>query len=392
VVDYDYEWKLLLENHFEQAIAFFLPKIYNLIDFSVAPIFLEQEIQDTIGKMVEGKRQKRKYADKLAKVRFKDGTDKWVLIHIEIQSTFQTSFSRRMFDYYYWISAKYDDPDIIALAIYTGSRVSKEHNRYQKKFHGTELTYKFNIYEVRKQDEAELLRSDNPFALVVLASLYVLKSKKDVNSRFQYKRKLVELTRAKGYTHAEIIGLLRFIRYIVSVPPNLTLELDIEIANHYLKNYSGMTIPSKQDEKFVNDIYKAVMGVSVEDIKLQVKKAEQKQRRMEQAQLRLEQKRLQAEQEKRQAEQEKFKLEEEKRQIEKEKFQAEQGKFQAEQGKFQAEQEKFQAEQGKFQAEQEKLFAIRKLILLKILSNEQIAEIQSVSIEEVKRIKEELEN
>jgi hypothetical protein len=357
MVDYDYEWKLLLENHFEKAIAFFLPEIYPLVDFNVAPIFLEQEIQDTIEKTVDGKKQKRKYADKLAKVRFKDGVDKWILIHIEIQSTFQTSFSRRMFGYYYWISAKYDNPDIVALAIYTGSKVSKHHNIYQKKFHGTELTYKFKVYEVRKQDEAQLLSSDNPFALVVLASLYVLKSKKDVGSRFQYKRKLVELTREKGYTNAEIIGLLRFIRYIVSVPSNLTLELDIEIANYYLKNYTGMTIPTKQDEKFVNDIYKAVMGVSVEDIKLQVKKAEQKQRRMEQAKLRLEQKQLQAEQKQRQAEQ-----------------------------------EKFQAEQEKRQAEQEKLFAIRKLILLKILSNEQIAEIQSVSIEEVKRIKEELEN
>lgn len=173
MIDYDYEWKLLLERLFKEAVQFFMPELYHLIDFDTPPIFLEQEFQKLFAKKYH---EKRKSVDKLAKVRLKDGSEKWILLHIEIQSYFETNFSKRMFTYYYLIIEKYGDIDLTAIAIYTGSRIPKKYNEYRRNYFGTTLSFKFNTYKVRDQVDSDLIKNRNPFAMAILASLYLINS------------------------------------------------------------------------------------------------------------------------------------------------------------------------------------------------------------------------
>lgn len=84
-VDNDAHWKYLISIWFEDFVKFFMPTIYDKIDFTVKPIFLDKEL-DKINKDASKKGHKR--CDKLVKVARKDGTEQWILIHIEVQGSY----------------------------------------------------------------------------------------------------------------------------------------------------------------------------------------------------------------------------------------------------------------------------------------------------------------
>ena len=61
-----------------------------------------------------------KFADKLAKVYLKDGTEQWILVHIEVQGDAEEEFSLRMFRYFYRIYDRHGKP-IVSIALMTGT-------------------------------------------------------------------------------------------------------------------------------------------------------------------------------------------------------------------------------------------------------------------------------
>lgn len=193
VPDYDAYWKEIVTVLFEDCVRFFLPEVWEQVDFDHPPEFLEQELHKLIS---DESKQGKIYNDKLAKVRLKDGSERWLLIHIEVQSYREKDFAARMFSYFYRIYDRYG-PRVTALAIYTGSEIQPP-DTFRYELFGTEVTYRFNAFSVRQADEKKLLASDNPFALVVLAAKYVLQTHKDVRKRYSFKKKLFAIAIQKG--------------------------------------------------------------------------------------------------------------------------------------------------------------------------------------------------
>lgn len=257
--DFDTHWKEIILNLFEDFIKFFLPNGYKLIDFEEPIEFLEQELH----KIIADKEQKGKVInDKLVKVKLKNGAEKWILVHIEVQSSNESDFTERMFTYFYRIYDRYKER-ITAIAIYTGEHTPKNYDKFEYDFLGTKNTYQFNAYRVSKQKEKLLLQSKNPFALVVLASLYLIKSKNDDNKKYRFKRKLIRLAKEKNYQDEQIINLLRFINFIVTLPENLELKFQEEIISEFLK--SKDMIYSEAQVSFINKIHLALYGETLED-------------------------------------------------------------------------------------------------------------------------------
>lgn len=265
-VDKDAHWKYLIQSWFQDFVKFFLPSIYEEVDFTVPPIFLEKEL-DKINKGASKKGHKR--CDKLVKVTKKDGTEQWLLIHIEVQDGYDKLFAKRMFIYYVRIFDLYDE-DIAAIAIFTGDRLPpKPINQYHRKVGNTNLTYEYETYVVKQlntlTDEEALLANDNPFAVVILACLYVLKTKvKDYEKnttkeqikqkeRLKFKLKLLELAKERGYTNDMIFSLLNFIKYVVKLPE----ELEIVATKKYyeLQNKNTMTKEFMEQKQAFFDKY-----------------------------------------------------------------------------------------------------------------------------------------
>jgi hypothetical protein len=217
-IDFDGTWKAIITEFFEDFMAFFLPDLHALIDYPRGVTFLEQELQH----LVELFSYKKKVSDKLVKVFLKNGAERWLLIHLEVQSYFELEFNKRMFLLYSWIFGKYEK-EIVTLVVYTGTANPKEFNVFQLNTHGTELRYKFNTYRVMLQDNDKLLASDNIFALFVLANKYTNETRGEENylERLELKEKLFQLALAKQINLDKIMRLLIFVHQIMQLPDGL---------------------------------------------------------------------------------------------------------------------------------------------------------------------------
>lgn len=254
----DLLWKdLLAEFDAEFILFFFGKKLHESIDFSIEAEFLEQELNETFAANEPNK----KITDKIVRYRLKNGQFRFVIIHIEFQGKSEKDFAERMFRYFVYIYIKYGSTDITTLALYTGVSRPKMYSIFSISMFGTKLNYEFNTYTVREQNEAELLKSDNPFAFAVLASLYLIKAKKDPHQKLAYKKKLIEIARSKGYGFEKLYRLINFVRYLITLPNDLEVEFKT-FSYQPLTQYSMKALKDKikEDKEFLVE-YSNVLGI-----------------------------------------------------------------------------------------------------------------------------------
>ena len=214
----DLLWKDLFTEFHQYAILFFFGAVlHDAIDWSVPPEFLEQEFSDVFTDNYPSKI----VTDKIIRYRLKNGENKIIITHTEFQGQFEKDFPTRMFWYFIFIAAKYKTTDITALVIYTNDSKPKIYNTFEVENFGTKLTYEFNTYVVREQNEADLIASDNPFAIAVLAAFYLNEAGTDSQKRFEYKKKLIEIAAKKNFDRKKLARLIIFVKYLIKLPVNL---------------------------------------------------------------------------------------------------------------------------------------------------------------------------
>jgi len=220
----DLLWKEIIEDLFEDFIEFFLPELYKEIDFNEGYEFLDQELANIVDKTLKGK----KMSDRLVKVYLKDGRENWILAHLEVQGYKEDKFEERMFKYFYRIYDKYNQK-IVALSIFTEGNKDYKPDDFKYDLHGTKLDYQYNVYKILEQSEEDLLNSDNPFAMVVLAGLYSLKSKNEEQKKYKFKIKLLRLLLNKGYKNDKVYNIFEFLDGILFLPTDLEIKFQENI-------------------------------------------------------------------------------------------------------------------------------------------------------------------
>jgi hypothetical protein len=113
--DYDSPWKEALDAYFEAFLALLFPAVHTLIDWSRDYESLDKEFQQVVREAELGRR----YVDKLVKVWTTAGVERWVLIHIEVQTARESDFPLRMYVYNYRIFDRYNKP-VASLAVLAG--------------------------------------------------------------------------------------------------------------------------------------------------------------------------------------------------------------------------------------------------------------------------------
>ena len=218
-------WKNLIFELFKEFMQFFAPDLYPEIDFKMNTDFLQQELHQQIINQKKGT----KYTDQIVKVNLKNGKEKYILIHIEIQAIGKDTFTERMFKYFYRIYDKLNHP-IYAIARLTDARYKNHTDKFRYSFYGTELTYAFNKYKFHEKDEEKLKQSSNPFSLAVLAGIYSSETKNDIEKRYLFKQKLLTLAINK-YSDQEyyLSALIYFIDYLLQIPEELGDKLKYEL-------------------------------------------------------------------------------------------------------------------------------------------------------------------
>src|SRR5580704_6618759 len=101
--DLDGPWKEALEHFLEWFLALCFPEVHAAIDWSRGYESLDKEFQQ----IVRDARVRKRLADKLFKVWRNDGTEAWLLVHVEVQGRREKTFPERMYVYGYRIYDRY---------------------------------------------------------------------------------------------------------------------------------------------------------------------------------------------------------------------------------------------------------------------------------------------
>jgi hypothetical protein len=236
MADYDSPWKEALEFYFPAFLALFFPDIHADIDWSRPHEFLDKELQRLMPKGGRG----RLYVDKLVRVWRKDGREAWVLIHVEVQTTRDPEFAARMYDYNTRLTQRYNRT-VVSLAVLADDEPAWRPARHENELWGwsVRMTWpavKLLDYAARA---AELERSKNPFAHVVLAHLKALETRNDPQDRRTWKFRLVRGLYERGFRKEDVRQLLRLVDWLVELPPSLQADFQREV-DEYVE---GQTMP-----------------------------------------------------------------------------------------------------------------------------------------------------
>jgi hypothetical protein len=179
---------------------------------------LDKELQPIIRQAKHGRR----YVDKLVKVWLKSGEEKWLLVHIEVQAWKEGDFPKRMFVYNHRIFDLYDQ-EVISLAILIDDDPTWRPSRYEYGRWGFRTGIEFPV--VKLLDYApkwqELESDPNPFAVVVLAHLKALETRRSPAERRAWKVRLVKGLYDRGMGPEDVRRLFDFIDWIMELPEPL---------------------------------------------------------------------------------------------------------------------------------------------------------------------------
>jgi len=224
--DFDGAWKRALLKFLPHAFRLLFPDAFERIDWSRGFVFLDKELE----RAARDTQFPKLRVDKLVRIYLKDGGRLWILIHIEVQSQRDPKFALRMYVYNCRIFDLYGRP-VSSFAVLADDSATWRPERYERESLGTHIAMQFPIVKLKDFERriGELERSNNPFALVVLAHLRTRESNRDNERRFYFKRELIRLAYRSGYTKADIWELLMVIDWLMVLPDNVEKRLEPEL-------------------------------------------------------------------------------------------------------------------------------------------------------------------
>src|SRR5947209_18043259 len=178
--DYDSRLKEALDRYFEAFLALLFPEVHAQIDWLRGYESLDKEFQQVVREAEVGRR----YVDKLVRVWTKGGAERWVLIHVEVQTSREAEFAERLYVYNYRVFDRYNRP-VASLAVLAdddpGWRPTEFHNR----LFDCEAGIRFRPVKLLDfaGHVAALEASTNLFAPVVLAHLKAQETRSDPAGR-----------------------------------------------------------------------------------------------------------------------------------------------------------------------------------------------------------------
>jgi len=206
--------KGVIEDNFPDFLRFLYPDADGIFDLEKKIEFMDKELKKITSDRGEQKGGRR--ADLLAKVHLRDGTEKWILVHTEIEGGRGEDFPFRMFQYYYRIlDEKQPRP-----------------SAYSRQAINTGLRFWYHTYHVLTYSEEHLLAMDNVFGLVTIACQKALHEGKIPDEDLGRVRMAIarELFR-RNYDSERITSLLHFLKNFLYVrDPEINRIFDDEVA------------------------------------------------------------------------------------------------------------------------------------------------------------------
>lgn len=220
--DYDGAWKAALEKYFKEFMELLFPAIHKQIDWNKGYEFLDGELE----KITVDAKTGRRFTDKLAKVYYLDGTEEWLLIHLEVQASTEPkdTFPQRMFTYWSRLRDRYQ-VDVVSLAVLADTHAAYRPNHYRFSRSGTEMSFTYPLVKLidfeSKEKWESLEKSKNLFALLVMAQIKAQRLKNNTEELFKFRFGLTRSLYYRGLNREQIIEFFNFIGWLIRLPESL---------------------------------------------------------------------------------------------------------------------------------------------------------------------------
>lgn len=164
---YDMLWKGMIEEVMEDLLLFVDAEIDRALDLGRGFEYLDKELAELYPE--PERPTNTRVVDKLVKVFLRDGTERWMLLHLEIQGKNEAAFARRMFEYFIRIFSKHGRP-VAAIAVLTGKTGNKMPAAYEDRCLWMRARYEYKTLCITDYPDEALRASTNPFAAVMLVA------------------------------------------------------------------------------------------------------------------------------------------------------------------------------------------------------------------------------
>ncbi|MGH9839374.1 MAG: DUF4351 domain-containing protein [Blastocatellia bacterium] len=219
--DYDSPWKDLLDQFFEAFMEFFFPEAHAQIDWTRGVEFLDKELQKITADAALGRRT----VDKLVKVWLKTGAEIVTLVHTEVQGDREPDFEHRVYIYHSRISDRFN-AQVATFVVLTDRSPNWRPEQFSYELLGTKLTLQFSMVKFLDYRDRwdELEQSRSPFAVVVMAYLRMIETRRDPRRRLHWKLTLTKMLYDRGYDGKTINALFQFLDWVMFLPKALQRE------------------------------------------------------------------------------------------------------------------------------------------------------------------------
>jgi hypothetical protein len=164
---YDMLWKGMVEEIMADLLVFVDPEIGKELDLERGFEYLDKELAELYPE--PERPANTRIVDKLVKAFLRDGSERWMLLHLEIQGKKDKGFARRMFEYYIRVFSKHGRP-VAAIAVLTGKSGNKMPAAFEDRCLWMRARYEYKTVCITDYTDEDLKASMNPFATVMLVA------------------------------------------------------------------------------------------------------------------------------------------------------------------------------------------------------------------------------
>ena len=196
------------------------------VDWSIPPEYLDTELQEVVRDADLGKQR----VDKLIRVQLLDGSEEWVLIHVEVQAQPDEDLPRRLYQYHHRIADRFGRR-VATLAVLADERAQWRPYSYSEELWGCRVRFEYPVCKLLDLagGEPDLNSSMNPAAIVVAAHLAAQETRGDMELRKKFKWQITRRLYQRGWEKKDILELFRLVDWLLVLPDKLELEFDSEL-------------------------------------------------------------------------------------------------------------------------------------------------------------------
>ena len=226
--------------------------------------------------------------DKLIRTYQCDGSEAWILVHVEIQTQPDAQLAERMLLYQERLDLRHRRP-VISLAVLGDDDPRYRPWIYQRRLGGCWLEFGFPTCKLLDFSEEQLNRPGDPIAWVIRAHLIALRSKRNTLSRYRRKLELLRHLAEDTIDRETLYQLLRLTDWFLplSEPEEITfrqelLELTPQKTMPFVTSFERLARQEGRQEgreeglrEAIRDVVQARFGLIPEEVEAQLEQCHQ---------------------------------------------------------------------------------------------------------------------